>query len=163
MSLSQVLSTLDAALQDGVAGLAVKAAALAAAQGLANIRVDYVFEKWLLAGELHPANFPRISYTLAPGVATLMLPNEGKRDADWGIDINYEFFSSDATDIQNNIGIHATAVLQVLDHLREYSDAHAGTIAQVREPVGFRFGSFSGISSANGFTLTVVISERGTQ
>lgn len=161
MSLPQVLATLDAALQDGVAGLAVKAAALVGV--LPNIRTDYVFEKWLLAGEVHTATYPRISYSLGPGAATLMLPNEGFRDGDWNIDINYEFFSSDVTDIQNNIAVHATALLQVLDHLREYSDAHGGTIAQVREPVGFRFGSFSGISSANGFTLTVTISERGTQ
>lgn len=159
MSLRNVLDTLNAALQDSATGLAARAALEA---GSANINTDYSFDAWLLSGELQPATGPRVSFAPSGGGATLKLQSEGFRDGDWAIDIFYETFSADPIDIQDNIAVNATALLQVLDTLREYSDAHGGTIAQVREPVGFRFGSFAGISSANGFTCTVTISERGT-
>jgi hypothetical protein len=162
MSMRQVLATLFAALNDNVTGIAARAAVVAAGDGLANVRTDYVIGPWVLSGELHPATYPRISIGPATGATTLMVPPETKRDGEWTFDISFETFDADPINIQDNTATTATALLQVLDTLREYSDAHAGTVAQVREPISFRFGNFGGISSANGFVCTATISERGS-
>lgn len=161
MSLRQVLATVYAALEDPGTGLAARANALEILEGLVDIETAYKFEQWLLSGQMKQAGAPNVSVGPSDGAAMLMLPQESQRDADWRLDIKYETFSADPTVIQNNVATTVTALLQVLDTLREYSDAHGGTILQVREPVGFRFGQFSGASSTNGFTATVVIHERG--
>lgn len=154
-----VIKTLGDALADGVTGMGVRAAALAAAAGLLDIRTDYRFQPWILSGEMKMAGQPNVAIAPAIGAATLKIPAETHRVGEWRLDISVEFFDADPQVITDNVGIAVTALFQVLDTLREYSDAHGGTIRQVVEPVGLRFGQFAGASSTNGFTVTATIQE----
>jgi hypothetical protein len=157
--ITDVIKTLSDALQDVATGLAVKAVALTGA--LPNIRTDYVFAPWILSGEMKMAGAPNVAIAPTIGAANLKIPAETQRDGEWRLDISVEFFDADPVTIMNNVGVSVTALFQVLDTLREYSDAHGGTIMQVMEPLSLRFGQFAGASSTNGFTLTATIQERG--
>jgi hypothetical protein len=164
MSLRAVLTTVMAALQDPATGLAARATAIAAAEGIAGgvISTNFNFERWSLSGQMNPAGMPNVALGLQRGATTLMLPNELHRDGDWALALSYETFAADAPVIEDNITVVAMAAAEVLDRLREYSDAHAGTVMQVREPIGYEFGSFSTVTSDNGFTLNFVVQERST-
>jgi hypothetical protein len=85
----------------------------------------------------------------------------GHRDAFVDIEIGYEYFGGVLTQIQNNVAIVATALAQVLDQLRAYSDAHAGTIIEVDNSVRYDFGQFAGPTS-HGFIATITVQERSS-
>jgi hypothetical protein len=157
--ITDVIQTLSDALQDPATGLTAKANALTGA--LQNIRTDYFYEKWVLSGQLKMAGQPNVAIAPTAGAANLKIPAQTLRDGEWRLDISVEFFDADPQVIMDNVGIATTALFQVLDTLREYSDAHGGTVMQVLEPVGLRFGQFAGVSSTNGFTATATIQERG--
>lgn len=156
--ITDVIKTLGDALADPVTGLAAKAVALTGA--LLDIRTDYRFQPWVLSGELKMAGQPNVAIAPTSGAANLKYPQQTMRDGEWRIDISVEFFDADPQTIMDNVGVTVTALFQVLDTLREYSDAHGGTILQVFEPVGLRFGQFAGVSTTNGFTATATIQER---
>lgn len=156
--ITDVIKTLFAALQDPGTGLAARAVALTGV--LPNIRTDYRYQPWVLSGELKMAGQPNVAIAPTAGAATLRLPAENARDGEWRLDISVEFFDADPQIIMDNVGVTVAALFQVLDTLREYSDAHGGTVLQVFEPVGLRFGQFAGVSTTNGFTATATIQER---
>lgn len=157
--ITDVIKTLGDALAAPVTGMAARAQALTGA--LANIRTDYFFEPWVLSGQMKMAGAPNVAIAPTIGSASLKIPAETQRDGAWQLDISVEFFDADPQVIMDNVGIAVAALFQVLDTLREYSDGHGGTIMQVIEPVGLRFGQFAGASSTNGFTVTATIQERG--
>jgi hypothetical protein len=161
VSQRQVLVTALALLQDNGVGLKAKTDALAG-QSTATIRSDFNFTKWTLRGPLNPAAAPNVMLRPRSWNPDQKLAVKPDRTSWSEIEIGYEYFGTDPDEIQENITIVATAVAQVLDGLRDYSDAHAGTIADVRDPLQFLFGEFAGPSSA-GFIARATILERSSQ
>lgn len=159
MSQQQILATVQALLEDATEGLAARTTALAA--GDARIRSDFHFVPWQLSDRPHPTQQPNVMLRprqWQPGLRRLTTI----RDAQVAIEIGYEYFGTDAQAIQDNVTLVATALAQVLDGLRDYSDAHGGTVIDVLDPLTFAFGQFSGPTS-NGFLCTVTLEERSGQ
>lgn len=172
MSARKVLTTVRAALEAPGTGLAARAAALALAEGLTSgaapnrIRTDFAFVRWILTGQMQTATQPNVSVVPRGWGTELMLPNETHRDGDVPLQISYESFHSDPAEIEDNVTIVAAALAQVLDRLREFSDANAGTVLQVRVPVLFTFGPFAahvGSVASSGFVCALTVHERGTE
>lgn len=160
MSMPQILATIEGALNDPVLGLSAAASALA--DDDARIRVDFLLIKWALAGTITDARSPNIMVRPRRWLAQTKLPDTLHRDAEAQVDFGYENFSSDTQTLQDNIAIVATALAQVIDRLREYSDATGGTIIEVLDPVQYDFGQFAGPTS-HGFLATITLLERSTQ
>lgn len=160
MSMAQLLETIDGALKDPSTGLAVAASALADSNAM--IRVDFAHVKWALAGTLNDTRGPNVMLRPRRWLPLGKRSDMGHRDADAQIDIGYEYFGGDPIAIQDNIATIATALAQVIDGLRAYSDLHSGTIIEVADPILFEFGQFTGPTS-NGFLATVTLIERSTQ
>jgi hypothetical protein len=166
MSTTQVIVTLLAALQDPVTGLRPRAQALAEAQVLTAVRFDYTFGKWANEGALQPAG-PHV-VTVAPRrwVVNQQITGRTDRDAQGTYAIVFECFATDPAEIQDTLTVHATAVAQVLDRLREYSDATGGTVIDIEDPMEFVLGEFpndGGVARACGFRCTITLTERSTQ
>jgi ribosomal protein L18E len=163
MSMREVLATVDAALQDVTDGISVRMADLAAND--ATLRSDFNFIKWAMAGTLNPASTP--NWMLRPRrwrpetKVSRIVGDTSKRDAVVVVEIGYEFFGAELQVIQDNVAVAATALAQLLDGLREYSEANGGTILMVQDPIEFEFGQFAGPVS-HGFIATVTIIERST-
>jgi hypothetical protein len=166
MSQRQLLDTLKLALQDGDTGLAAQAQTIAIAEGL-NVRTDFTFDRWALSGKMMPGGGPNVSVTPTGWAANTMLPNEALRDAVGSFNIGYENFSADMGELEDNVSVVATALIRVLDRLREFSDtklpAGSGTVVQVLEAVSFTFGAFGRGATSSGFLCSVNIQERGTE
>ncbi len=160
MSMAQLLETLDGALKDPSTGLAVTAAALTETNAL--VRVDFAHVKWALAGALNDTRSPNVMIRPRRWLPLGKRNDMGHRDADAQIDIGYEYFGGEPVAIQDNIATIATALAQVIDGLRAYSDLHGGTIIEVADPILFEFGQFTGPTS-NGFLATVTLLERSAQ
>ena len=162
MSLKKVLDTIKAAVQDPVTGLQARATAIATAEAL-GVVTDFRLEKWMLSGEMKPSGIHNVAIAPANAAANLKLPHETQRDAVHSIVIGFETFSADTSVLEDTVLVFAQAVLQVLDRLREFSDANGGTILQVFETVGMSFGTFTGGgATSSGFTASVNIQERST-
>lgn len=162
MSLKQVLDTTKDAFSDPVTGLQARADAVALANAL-SVVTEYRLEKWMLSGEMKPGGIHNVAIAPANLAANLMLPHESQRDAVYTLAIGFETFSADTSALEDTVLVFSQAVLQVLDTLREYSDAHGGTILQVFETVSISFGTYTGGgATSSGFTASVNIQERST-
>lgn len=159
MSMQQVLDTIDGALRDPVIGLSAAVSALA--DGDERIRADFAHGKWALAGTLNDSRSPNVMLRPRRWLAIAKRNDVGHRDAEAQVDIGYEFFGADVLQIQENIALVATALAQVLDALRQYSDDTGGTIIETVDPILFEFGQYQGPTS-NGFLATITIIERST-
>jgi hypothetical protein len=160
MSMAQLLETIDDALQDDAVGLSSKLIALAG--GDARVRSNVKFEAWALSGTLTDARRPNVAVRPLAWEPDTKTSDVGHRDAAAQIEIGYECFDADLDAIQINVALAATAVAQVIDGLRAYSDAHQGTIIEVLDPVRYTFGDFAGATS-HGFTATISLVERSNQ
>lgn len=160
MSMQQLLDTVSGALQDDDVGMAVKLTALA--DGDACVRSDLTFARWALTGSLNDARGPNMAVRPIAWSPDTKVSDQGHRDAAAQIEVSYEYFGSDLDTIQRNVALAATALAQVVDELRAYSDAHDGTIIEVVDPMGFTFGDYAGPTS-HGFKATITLTERSTQ
>lgn len=160
MSMAQLLETLDGALQDDAAGLSAKLVALGGGDG--RIRADVAFGAWALTGTMTDARQPNVATRPVSWTPDTKVSDQGHRDAAAQIEVGYEYFGADLEAIQLNVALAATALAQVIDQLRAYSDAHDGTIIEVLDPVRYTFGDFAGATS-HGFTATISLVERSTQ
>lgn len=163
MSIHQVIATLRGALADPMTGLAVRAEALANDASIVGLSLDLNFERWFLSGNMQQAT--RANVSVSPrGWDALLKQQAGEiRDARVQLQIGYEVFQSDPQVIEDHVSTYAAALMQVLDRLREYSDANNGTVVLVEEPVSFQFGPFTGASQSGGFIASAVIRERGSE
>lgn len=162
MSLKQVLDTTKDAFNDPATGLAAQAAAIATAYAVAVVS-DFRLERWMLSGEMKPGGIHNVAIAPTNAASNLKLPHESQRDAVHSITVGFETFSADPAALEDTVLVFAQAVLQVLDTLREYSDANGGTILQVFETVPMSFGTFTGGgATSSGFTATVSIQERSS-
>jgi hypothetical protein len=161
VSQRQVLVTVLALLQDNGVGLKAKTDALAG-QSSSTIRSDFTFTKWALRGPLNPAAAPNVMLRPRLWRPEQKLAAYPDRTSTCLIEIGYEYFGTDADEIQENLTIVATALAQSLDGLRDFSDAHAGSIVDVNDPLEFQFGEFAGPTSA-GFLARATILERSSQ
>lgn len=159
MSMQEVLDVVEGALQDPIVGLA--AAVDVIANGDGRIRVDFVHGKWALAGALSDTRSPNVMVRPRRWLPEAKRADTGHRNADVQLDIGYEYFGNDPLAIQDNVAAVATALAQVIDELREYSDTRGGTIIETVDPILFDFGQFQGPTS-NGFLATITLIERST-
>jgi hypothetical protein len=161
MSQHQVLALLDDCLKDASVGLAARVAALAPTSLKPTlIRTEFNFVPWKLSGVMQRTNVPNAM--TRPGQWHAKLKQAGGRDALSVVQFGVEWFDADAITLQENVTITATALAQVLDGLRDYSDAHGGTVIDVLDPIDFQFGEFTGPTSS-GFLATITIEERSPQ
>lgn len=158
--MEQILFTVDGALQDPTLGLSARIAALKGVDD--RIRDDVQFKAWAMAGTMTDTRAPNVMLRPRRWLATSKASDTGHRDADAQLDIGYEYFGGDPQHIQDNVALVATALVQVIDELRAYSDATGGTIIDVTDPVLFEFGQFAGPVS-NGFLATLTLTERSDQ
>lgn len=124
------------------------------------IRTNLNFVKWKLAGRPQPASGANVM--LRPLTWDVEQIRGNLRDSDVRIQIAYETFDADPDAIQDNITLAMTALVQCLDRLRDWSDAHDGTVVDITEPIAFAIGEFDGPTSS-GFIATVTIRERGSE
>jgi hypothetical protein len=73
-------------------------------------------------------------------------------------------FAADPESIEANVSLAAVALAQVLDGIREYSDATNGSIIDLEgtQPILFQFGEFDGATSS-GFIAAITLTERSTE
>lgn len=159
MSVPQVLATVNGLLADGALGLSARVTALAA--GDSTIQAVFSYVPWALEGPLKDTRTPNVMLRPRNWRPDVKAGDTGHRDAYVDIEIGYEYFGGVLTQIQNNVAIVATALAQVLDQLRAYSDAHAGTILEVDNSVRYDFGQFAGPTS-HGFIATITVQERSS-
>jgi hypothetical protein len=163
MSQRQLLDTLKAAVLDTDTGLKAQADTIALAESI-EVVTDFALDRWMLSGVMHSAAQHNVSIAPKQWAANTMLPNENLRDAVGIFTISFETFSPDPAVLEDTISVFTTALIRVLDRLREFSDAHAGTVVQVMESVSFAFGAFAGGTAASsGFICTVSIQERSNE
>lgn len=165
MSQRDVLATTDALLRDPAAGLTAKVDALVVLEtdslGDIGIRSDFNFVKWALRGVANPSQSPNVMLRPRRWSPDQKLPGKPQRDARGEIEIGFETFGTDPAEIQENVTMVATGLAQCIDGLRDYSDAHGGTVLDVEDPLVFEFGEFAGPASA-GFLARVRVLERSS-
>lgn len=157
MSVPQLLTALNGVLADPVLGLTARTTALAA--GDPRIQTAFTYAAWALDGGMRIATRPNVMVRPRLWMPATTRADGGHRDARGRFEIGYEFFGAVLADIQDNVAIVATALAQVLDSLREYSDLHGGTVIEIEDGTQFDFGQFTGPTS-HGFIATVTIIER---
>lgn len=157
----EVLATTQAAFRDRTSGLAARAAAIADTADLA-VRSDFAFGKWALRETLSPTTAHRVVIRPAAGLEEA---KQGtlQRDAVHTLAILIEVFGADEDEIERSLVVIQLAVIQVLDELRDYSDAHDGTVIEIPDAISTRYGEFTGSASLSGGLIsTVNIRERST-
>jgi len=163
MSQRQLLDTLKAAVLDTGTGLKAQADAIALAESI-GVVTTFALDRWMLSGVMKSAAQHNVSISPKSWAANTMLPNENVRDAVGVFNISFETFSADPGVLEDTVSVFATALIRVLDRLREFSDAHSGTVVQVLESVSFSFGAFAGgTATSAGFICTVNIQERSRE
>lgn len=169
MSASQVLTTVRAALKDEATGLAAKVAELKAADSsLVRVNTAYNWIRWSLADRLATTTAPNVAVSVRGAQTELKLSTYPTRDAAWRMEVSGECFEADQGAIEDWATTTATALLMVLDGLREYSDANAGTILEVmaqpgQPSVSLDFGDFqAGTVQSFGFICRFTVLERST-
>lgn len=162
-----VLQTVQDALEDPVYGLLQRARELARYEGReADLRAEVEWHKWRLSGELKKATTVNVSVGIANDRAGINTGTDQERLSEHSIEIGLEMVGADTELLTFNVSCYATALLQVVDYLVEFSDNTGGTIQQVREPVAFSWGDFGpGRQGAlpittSGFTATFTVQER---
>ncbi len=132
-----------------------------AAGDVPRIQTVFGYVPWALEGPLKDTRAPNIMTRPRNWRPEVKKGDTAHRDAWVDIEIGYEYFGGVLADIQDNVAIVATALAQVLDQLRAYSDAHAGTIIEVDDSVRYDFGQFAGPTS-HGFIATITVQERSS-
>lgn len=161
MSVFDVIATLRDCLADDTAGLAARVAELAgeAEDEPGRIRMDFNFVKWKLGGVPQTTTQPNVM--LRPKTWRTQQKRAAQRDGLVSLDVAIEWIDGDTDVLQDNITLGAVGLARVLDGLRDYSDAHDGTVIDVLDPIDFLFGEFDGAASS-GFVATIQIEERST-
>lgn len=162
MSALDVIATLRDCLQDDTVGLAAAVAGLAPnASDPTRIRLDFNFVKWKLAGASVQQTTLTPNVMLRPRSWRPELKRANLRSSVVLIDVGMEWFDSETDVLQDNIVIGATALARVLDGLRDYSDAHGGTVIDVIDPINYVFGEFEFDGPvSSGFLATIQIEEQ---
>jgi hypothetical protein len=169
---NNAINEITALMKHSTLGLTPRVLALAANYGLANIRSDFRYSPWAtLSDQMRVGTQPTISIAPGDGDAEIesIVPGSvsgATRDSNIPIIIGYEFVHNDLQVIQDNVITVAEAVAQVIDKLRDYSDATTKAIIDVESPYRVKFGDYPGGSAtatSSGFRYTVTIRERGTQ
>jgi hypothetical protein len=161
VSARQVRKTVRALLQDVTVGLKPNVVALAAAEGLTNILSDFNYVRGAISGKMLPSGQPNISVD-ARNWRPEQKVAKPNRDAIVVVDIRAEFTAADQQQLEDQRDLTAIAVVKVLDGLREYSDAHGGTVVDVIDPFSFDIGDFAGPVTTQGFVCSATILERSS-
>lgn len=164
MSARQVLLTADGLLKDGAKGFVAEFTQLLIdAPPPAGVLVQSATDvtRKRVRDRMPAATKPRLALTLRSSAADLVQP--GARDGGVGLSVRYETFEANEDNLEFQVAYAASALTKcLLDNLRDYSDAHQGTVVDVATPVTFQFGEFDGPVSA-GFVATISITERSAE
>jgi hypothetical protein len=166
VSARQVLTLADALMRDNAKGFVATLAALLLADppaGGVQLRSATDISRMTAAPSMAKAAQPRLALTLR-GAAANGAPQPGlQRDGRVTLDARYETFEADAERRELQIAYAAAAFSRVIaENLRDYSDAHNGTVVEVNDPLSFTFGEFEGPASS-GFIASISITERSTE
>lgn len=160
MSVLDVIATVRDCLADELVGLSAKVGTLAGfAADPTAIRLDFHFVQWKLGGVPQTATQPNVM--LRPKRWLTGQKRAAQRDGVVVLELAIEWFDADVDVLQDNITITSVALARVLDGLRDYSDAHGGTVIDVLDPIDYVYGEFEGPVSS-GFVATIQIEERSS-
>jgi hypothetical protein len=164
MSMREVLDTVLAAFADPAIGLSARVTQLIAG-GAPAVQTEFSFAKWAFRQGLRDARTHSVVVRPSSGADTTKMQETLEREGTQQIEVAVESFGASPDDLQDAIAVVQTALLMVLDALREYSDAHGGTIIEVVDPVVTSYGEFDGVPSGTsaGFVSRITINERNEQ
>jgi hypothetical protein len=162
VSAREVLQTVDGLLADPAMGFVVTLAALIATDPPSvPIVSDTAISRRRPDGQLVNTTRPNLSVNLAGAESTLVQP--GQKDGRVQLRARYECFHADEETLELQLAYAAAAFSKMItEYVREYSDAHGGTIVEVADTIGFSFGEFDGPVSA-GFIATFTVIERSSE
>jgi hypothetical protein len=163
MSAREVLITTEDLLKDPAVGFVATLAALIAAAPppVPGLRSETEITRKRPPGSMSPAHTPQLGITLqSASTAAVQMPH---RDGRVGMAVRYECFEADEEKLEHQVAYAAAALSRVIvEHLREYSDTHGGTVVEIDNPLSFAFGEFDGPVSA-GFVASLLITERSSE
>lgn len=153
MSQRQTLAIVQALLEDESLGLRATVERLAATLPNAPtgdpgpLSADFAFYRGALPGVMRPATSANVMLRPVRWVTNPRLGGN-VREGVASIDVGFEMTSASLGDRVDEVALVATALVQCLDGLRDYSDAHAATygsvIVDVNPGIDFSFADFEG-------------------
>lgn len=172
MSMRQVLDTVDALLKDDALGLTATTIAFAAQHpeivgNPGPLGADFNFVKWALPGQaIRPTQYAG-NVMLAPVSwnGNTRDPGTTRRDARAVVEIGFECFAGSTDDLQSQLVLVFTALLQVLDRLVDWSvtkinGVPRGPIYEV-DSVTAQWAQYASATSG-GWLATVTLLERSS-
>ena len=165
MALDDLVDVTKGALQDDAIGLAMMMRELARLKRYTDIETDLTFTEWFLSDRMKPTGKPNVFVVGTGWTPTTVNPVQRsvRREARGQIRLGYEIVRSDPARLQRNVAVAMTAMMQVIDVLRDYSDRVHGTIVGVINPVSFTPGDFPSqggrMPTTYGFTGTLTVLE----
>jgi hypothetical protein len=164
VSQSSLMALLDAFLQDPVVGLAANVEKFAALSpralevGPEKIRTDFRFVDYQAVGVVQPTAQPTVVVETVEYRVQGRIANE--RNATLTARITVEYTAAEEAVLLANRDVCADALGSMLcDYLRDYSDAHRGTVLEVPGEVAIQEGQFQG-AVTSGLVAVVQILER---
>lgn len=168
MSAREVLATLTGALQDEASGLAFwvrELRGLTASGSL--VRDDFEFDAWAPRTEGRPATAPLVVVTQAAARRELRqgVPKTPDYQAARRVTVLVQLWETDRRVLQDSVDTYEEALCIVLEGLRNYSDAHGGTVESVDNVVDVTDLSLSGAEGAlsDGLSCDATINERSAE
>lgn len=161
MSARQVRKTAQALLKDPTVGLAQAIASLAISEGVSELQTEFNYVRAKLSGKMQPSGAPNIVVRANQWRPDQKLRSP-QRDALVSLEVMAEFFNSNPEALEDQMEITVIAVAQVLDGLREYSEANGGTVLDVLDPMTADVGVIGGPITTDGFSLKCTVQERST-
>jgi hypothetical protein len=161
VSARQVRQTVRALLEDSALGLKPSVIDLATSEGVSGVSSDFHYVRGHLTGKMQPTGQPNISVdarTWRPEQKVV----KPQRDSRVVVQIQGEFSSADPDQLEDQRDLTVIALVKCLDGLREYSDAHAGTVLDVEDPYNIDIGVFGGPITTEGVSCNFTVLERST-
>lgn len=163
MSARQVLALVDALAADPEMGFVVTLASLIAEDPpVVPLRAETQISRRRPSEQLKPTTVPQLSINLRAAATTAVQPPE-QRNGRVELSARYECVIADEEILELQVAYAAAALSKMfVEHLREYSDAHDGTVIEIEDPIAFVFGQFEGPVS-DGFVAQITILERSSE
>jgi hypothetical protein len=164
MSQSSLMALIDAFLADDIVGLAATVEKFgplsprAMALGLEQVRTDFRFIDYRALGAMQPTTAPSVIVETVDYRPRGRVANE--RDALLTTRITIEYTAGEEAALLANRDVCADALGAMLcDYLRDYSDAHGGSVVEVIGEVAIQQGQFQG-AVTSGLVAVAQILER---
>lgn len=165
MAMDDLIDVTKGALMDDAIGMKVRMVELARLKRYTDIDTELAFSEWFLGDRMKPTSKPNVFVIGGPYGANVVNPQQLpiRRQCRGTLRLGYEIVKGQPLTLQRNVAVAMTAMMQVIDVLRDYSDRVHGTIVQVVDPTNFTPGDFpsvgGGTPTTYGFTGSLTLTE----